>query len=357
MCLNPCAPENPRPDMTPSRLDTVCLGAGDFTSEAAFAAYQRLLTTLREREQRAQEQQEQLQEHQDQLQEMNALYGDAQKQVHVLAQELQQQRAATVRVQRLTNDMRANLIETEGLATLGAMVASVAHEINTPVGITLTAASFLADKLTELAARFAQGQLRRSDFQEHLDTASESCAIILANSRRAADLIHSFKQVAADQTNAERQEFHLRPCLEDIVRCLSPRIRQRGHTVMIECPETLVVDGYPGPLSQVLTNLFMNSLNHAYPPGVTGTLTLSARAHDAEHIELCYRDDGCGISDDHVARIFDPFFTTRRGAGGTGLGLHIVYTIVTEILRGRITVSSAPRQGCTFTIIFPFRFG
>ncbi|CAK0746040.1 histidine kinase [uncultured Gammaproteobacteria bacterium] len=276
-----------------------------------------------------------------------------QAQMGALNQELQRRREeAETALQRL-QETQESLIQAEKLASLGGLVAGVAHEINTPVGVTLTAASHLADQTETLRRSFADGRIKRSDFETYLDTASEATRLILTNSQRAAELIQGFKQVAVDQTSSERRRFNLLGYVHEILLSLSPKLRQAGHEIIIDILEQIDLDGYPGALSQVLTNLIMNSLQHAFADGQIGRLTIHAQSMDNDIIDLTYSDDGRGVPEEIQPKIFDPFFTTRRGAGGTGLGLHIVFNIVTHTLRGRIMVHSRSGEGTRFLIRFP----
>ncbi|HYD31962.1 MAG TPA: ATP-binding protein [Azospirillaceae bacterium] len=254
---------------------------------------------------------------------------------------------------RQVEETQANLIQAERMAALGGLVAGVAHEINTPVGITLTAASHLADRTTAIRRLFEDGRIRKADFEEFIATATEASTLILANASRAAELIQSFKQVAADQTSAERRAFELKPFIQEVLLSLSPKVRQAGHTVTVDCPDGIRVDGFPGAFSQVITNFVMNSLQHAYQDGRAGYLSLSVRESAPGLLELRYTDDGCGITRENLPRIFDPFFTTRRGTGGTGLGLHIVSNIVTDTLKGGIEVETTAGGGTSFVVTFP----
>jgi signal transduction histidine kinase len=247
---------------------------------------------------------------------------------------------------------QAQLVQNEKLASLGGLVAGVAHEINTPVGVSVTAASTLQAKAAQLQAQHASGSMRRSDLERFLGVAGESTRIILTNLHRAADLIQSFKQVAVDQSSGERRRFELKGYLEEVLLSLGPRLRKSGHGVTLDCPAGLVTDSYPGALAQIVTNLFNNSLLHAYGAGQKGNIRLEARQAGAV-MELHYRDDGCGIKPEHLPRVFDPFFTTRRGSGGSGLGLHIVYNLVTQMLGGTIELRSTPGQGVAISVRFP----
>ncbi|MDW8201179.1 MAG: AAA family ATPase [Cyanobacteriota bacterium SKYGB_h_bin112] len=251
---------------------------------------------------------------------------------------------------------QSQLVEAEKMAALGGLVAGVAHEINTPIGIGVTAASLLADRTAKFVETYRSGKMKRSDLEAFLDLASQSSAMILANLNRAADLIHSFKQVAVDQSSEERRQFNLRTYLDEILLSLRPKLKPTKHQVTIACPDDLMLDSYPGAFSQIITNLVINSLVHAYGPGEQGNIAISVQTSH-EQLTLSYSDDGCGISPDHLHKIFDPFFTTRRGQGGSGLGLHIVYNLVTQKLGGTIHCQSQLGEGTTFVITVPLSLG
>ncbi len=264
-------------------------------------------------------------------------------------------RACLVETERVRGDLRRaqdSLVLAEQMATLGGLMAGVAHEVSTPVGITLTAASHLAERTESLRGAAAQGRIRKADFDEYVAVASEAAHLILANARRASELILGFKQVAVDQTTSERRRFNLRGYLDEVMISLSPRLRQAGHRVSIDCPDGIEIDGYPGALSQVLTNLVMNSLRHGYDRGQSGALTVTVREAGGDCLEIAYADDGRGVPAAHRDKIFEPFYTTRRDDGGTGLGLHIVHGIVTNTLRGTITLDVS-ETGAAFRIRFP----
>jgi len=251
-----------------------------------------------------------------------------------------------------------HLIQSEKLASLGSLVAGVAHEINTPVGVALTGASMLADQVAALRAATAESTLRRHDFERFLEDAGESSRLILANIQRAADLVQGFRQVAADQVHDERRRYDLRSYLEELVFSLGPAWRRPGHRLSVSCAAGLEIDGNPGLLSQVLTNLVMNALVHAFEPGQRGSISinvsrLEAGPGEAARIELVFADDGQGIAPELQRRVFEPFFTTRRGQGNSGLGLNIVYNLVTGKLGGQIELDSAPGHGTRFILRLP----
>lgn len=247
---------------------------------------------------------------------------------------------------------QTSLVEAEKLASLGGLVAGVAHEINTPVGITLTSASVLRESTLQVRAAMTAGAVRKSEMLAYLDTAEESTRLILANAERAAHLIQSFKQVAVDQTSEARREFELGDYINEVVASLWPKFKHTRIKVEVRCPEPIAIDGYPGAMAQVLTNLAMNALTHAYEDGQSGCVLVEV-ARDQQQAVIHFSDDGKGIAAEHLGHIFDPFFTTKRGAGGTGLGLNILHSIVTQRFGGSIAVASAPGRGTRFTIKIP----
>ncbi len=264
--------------------------------------------------------------------------------------------AARDEAERALKDLKeaqAHLIQSEKMAALGSLVAGVAHEVNTPVGIALTGASLLAERTKEIMRLFKDGRVRRQDLADYLETADEATQLMLLNIDRAAQLIHSFKQMAVDQASGERRAFDLRDYIIEVLRSLGVRLKRAAHKVELDCPEGLEIDGYPGALSQILTNLVMNSIVHAYAPEQRGTLRIAVICPDGGDVELRYSDDGRGIPEHLQARVFEPFFTTNRSAGGSGLGLNIVYNIATRTLRGRIDLDSAPGRGTVFILRFP----
>lgn len=246
----------------------------------------------------------------------------------------------------------ASLAQAEKMAALGGLVAGIAHEINTPVGIVVTSASVLKEQSDAVVAQFDSGALHRAEAASYLHTAQECAELIIANAQRAARLIQSFKQVAADQTSEARRVFDLKTYLDEIVVSLYPKFKHSQVTVTQACPENIAVDGYPGSLAQILTNLLINALTHAFDADALGAIRIEARDL-GDRMELQVSDNGKGIAVEHLAQVFEPFFTTRRAQGNTGLGLSIVHNLVTQRLKGTIEVSSAAGQGARFTIVFP----
>ncbi len=254
---------------------------------------------------------------------------------------------------RNLRETQNSLIEAEKLAALGRLVAGVAHEVNNPVGISLTVASSLERKTALFADEVGRGNLKRSSLNEFLETSRDAASQLVANLNRAAELIQSFKQVAADRNYSDQRIFDLGDLTEQVVMSLRPGLRKHHLTLSVDCQPNLSMNSYPGPYGQVLTNLFLNSVAHAFPDGRPGAVDIQVRESGKDNVEIIFSDDGCGMSLDVRRRAFDPFFTTRRDQGGTGLGLHIVYSIVTNRLGGRLDLDSEPGGGTRIQIILP----
>ena len=253
---------------------------------------------------------------------------------------------------------QADLIRAEKLASLGQLVAGVAHEINTPLGIALTTATQVRGEAGAFRTAAERGPLSRSGLMRFIERMREGSDLLCANLGRAADLVHSFKQVAVDQVSEERRRFEMKAWLEELLRSLGPLLRRDGHQATVACRPGLLVESQPGALAQVVTNLVKNAVVHAYHGRSGGHLTIRVAESgkdwpEPDWIVLEVADDGRGIPPENLDRIFDPFFTTDRAGGSTGLGLHIVHNIVTSTLGGRIDVASEPGRGTTFRIGFP----
>jgi signal transduction histidine kinase len=252
------------------------------------------------------------------------------------------------------NTAQQNLIDAERLAALGGLVAGVAHEVNNPIGISLTVASSFARRAEAFEAELkSDNGLRRSQLEEFVKTSRDAAEQLVGNLHRAGELIQSFKQVAVDRSHAERRTFNLSEATDQIIASLRPALKKASIALSLEVPENLVIDGYPGAYGQILTNLFLNAANHAFADGRSGTITISAKPRGNDDVEIIFADNGAGMTLDVQRQAFDPFFTTRRNEGGTGLGLHIVYNLVTQQLGGRMMLDSRPGQGTTFRIIMP----
>jgi len=276
---------------------------------------------------------------------LDALIGNLEQNVKERTQEL----SGALEDLKTTQDQ---LVEAEKMAALGGLVAGVAHEINTPVGVGVTAASVLEDKTTAFLDIYNSGQMKRSDLEKYLDMAGQSSSMILRNLSRAAELIQSFKQVAVDQSTEERRKFAVKPYLEEILLSLRPKLKKTQHSIEIKGKDDITLESYPGVFSQIVTNLVMNSLVHAYEADDEGHLTFELKRDDSR-LTFEYADDGKGIPEENLSKIFDPFFTTNRGQGGSGLGLHIIYNLVTQRLGGTIHCQSEVGAGTRFVIDLP----
>jgi signal transduction histidine kinase len=246
-----------------------------------------------------------------------------------------------------------SLIEAEKLAALGGLVAGVAHEVNNPVGISLTVASSLARRCDVFAEELTRGELKRSRLNEFIQGNREAATQLVSNLQRAGELIQSFKQVAVDRSHIERRVFDLKELTEQVIASLRPGLNKSRVALTFACEDGLAMDSYPGPYGQVVTNLVLNAVAHAFEPGKAGSIEIRAYAEAGDQVALVFSDNGRGMSPEVRRRAFEPFFTTRRSHGGTGLGLHIVHNIVTGRLGGRITVSSEQDQGASFRVVIP----
>ena len=248
---------------------------------------------------------------------------------------------------------RDELVRSEKLAALGSLVAGVAHELNTPIGNSLTVASTLSEEVAAFHRDLAGGPLRRVSLERHLQRAGEASLIIVRNIARAAELVSNFKQIAVDQTSDRRRSFDLALLINDIVQTQSASWLGDGPSVVLDVSEGLGFDSFPGALGQILQNLMQNARLHAFAGGKTGEIRIHARRLNDRLVRLVVADNGCGIPLETLPRIFDPFFTTRLGQGGSGLGLHIVHNLVYQLLGGQIKVNSRLAQGTEFLIELP----
>ncbi|NQY50191.1 MAG: HAMP domain-containing histidine kinase [Colwellia sp.] len=250
------------------------------------------------------------------------------------------------------HEFQDQLVETEKMASLGDMVAGIAHEVNTPIGLGVTASSLLADKLSEIKMAFDNQTLKSSQLKKFLTDSDENVAIIFRNLERAAKLISSFKKVAVDQSSAESRTFNVSGLVDEVLLTISAKIESANVNVKVNCPEELYITSKPGPINQILINLILNSIFHAFDGLDNGTITINIM-NLSDQLHINYRDDGNGIDESIKAKIFDPFTTTKRGSGGSGLGMHLVYNLVTQALDGHITLEEEEERGVSFDITFP----
>lgn len=250
---------------------------------------------------------------------------------------------------------QGQLVESEKMASLGDMVAGIAHEVNTPIGLSVTASTLLQDKLAVMQEKFQQKRISTNEFARFLDDCDENLSIIYRNLNRAAELVTSFKQVAVDQSSEIDRTIEIHSFMRDVLTSVKPRrLDLEKFPIHVHCAEGLSVITKPGPLNQILINLIVNSMVHGFDGRDSGTIDISFELID-DDLEITYRDDGNGVPFDIRKKIFDPFVTTKRGAGGSGLGLHLVYNLVTQVLGGNIHFFSEQQHGVEFIVRFPVR--
>lgn len=248
---------------------------------------------------------------------------------------------------------QANLITSEKLASLGSLVAGIAHELNTPIGNSLLTATALADMVNEFEKKYADGGIKRSALESHMADTRLACGIMASSLSRAADLITSFKQVSVDQTSDQRRRFELGEVVRDTVATFAAQLRRTNCTIEVDVSPMLVLDSYPGGLGQVLSNLINNALLHAFEGCGAPKMVISAREIEQGQVLLNFSDNGVGMAARTLHQVFDPFFTTKMGQGGSGLGMNIVYNVVTGMLGGTIGIASTPGNGTSVTMMMP----
>ncbi|WP_339348839.1 ATP-binding protein [uncultured Alteromonas sp.] len=246
------------------------------------------------------------------------------------------------------------LVESERMASLGGLVAGITHDVNTPLGVGVTAASFLQERLNNLKTSFEEKSLTTKNMENFINEAEQTANLLLTNLNRASELIASFKQVAVDQTSETEREINLNDYIRDIIKSLKPSFKHNNHEIVVSCPEDLYIRCAPGAIAQIVTNMIVNSLVHGFEDTNDGKITLDVST-DNNTIEMRYRDNGKGLSNDDLDKLFDAFFTTKRGEGGSGLGTHIMYNLVTQSLSGHIEAQSKPGDGLQYTIRFPMK--
>lgn len=244
------------------------------------------------------------------------------------------------------------LIQSEKLASLGSLVAGVAHELNTPIGNAVTVSSTLVDANVRMREKVAKG-LTRTALNEFLDTVAEAGDMLSRNLMRAADLVTSFKQVAVDQGNHRRRQFALEEILTEVQIVMAPSLRKAHVTLQVDLRDNPMLDSYPGALSQALMILISNAVTHAFEGREGGEVSITAVTLGSDRAELAVTDNGIGIPAANLGRIFEPFYTTKLGKGGSGLGLHICYNVVTGPLGGRLVAHSAVGQGTRMVLDVP----
>ena len=252
---------------------------------------------------------------------------------------------------------QTQLIESEKMAALGGLVAGISHEINTPIGISITSSSFQYDEIVKLKQLYDSQRMSENDFEDFIKNSLESTSIINTNLKRAADLIRSFKQIAVDQTSEEYRSFNLKTYLDEIILSLKPNLKKKEASINITCPKDINLNSYPGVYSQIMTNLILNSIVHGFENRDNGSIAIHVNGAEDQNgspiLKISYSDDGVGIPTDIKNKIFEPFYTTKRNIGGSGIGMSLVYNLVTQKLRGNIELNSKPGSGAHFTIVVP----
>ncbi len=278
----------------------------------------------------------------------------ADEDIHSTKIKLEQQNEVLNQTLETLRSAQAELVSQEKLASLGSLVAGVAHEINTPLGICVTATSHMVEELALLKKQLDEEQLTKEGLVEFVDIFDQSLRIMTTNSQRGANLVRSFKQVAVDQSSESIREFDLRAYLDEILFSLQPKFKGKKIIVKVDCPDGIIMKTYPGALSQVMTNMLTNSLIHGFEDRNKGHINIDAKVVD-NMAYMTFADDGMGMEADALEKLFEPFFTTKRGQGGSGLGTHIVYNLVTGPLAGTIKATSSPGAGLQYQVKFPCR--
>jgi signal transduction histidine kinase len=276
----------------------------------------------------------------------------ADRQIRQAKETLEQQNAALENALTSLKDAQGELVRQEKLASLGRLVAGVAHEINTPLGICVTATSHLVEELKLTREDLASGALDEDGLGQFFDIIDQSLKIMTTNTQRAAALVRSFKQVAVDQSSDDIRSFNLRKYLDEVLLSLQPKLKGKPVSIEIRCDEMITMASFPGAVSQIVTNMVVNSLVHGFEEGQPGKIRISGTV-DGDFVNFDYSDDGMGMDSATLGQLFDPFFTTKRGSGGSGLGAHILYNLVTGALGGSVKVVSAPGMGLHYKLRFP----
>lgn len=253
------------------------------------------------------------------------------------------------------HQFQRQMVQNEKMASLGDMVAGVAHEVNTPIGLGVTASTMMLDRLNYLEKEFEGKSLKASTLSKFISEGQENLNIIYRNLNRAAELISSFKQVAVDQSTENNRIFSFSQLMDEILLSMRPKLKKLQHNINLHCSEDLFIETKAGPINQIMINLIMNSVIHGFEFIEIGQIDIFVEMVGEGKISIVYKDNGKGIPEHLRKRIFDPFVTTKRGQGGSGLGMHLVYNLVTQALNGSISITSEESQGVEFQIMFPVK--
>lgn len=285
----------------------------------------------------------------------SALNAELERQVHERTNALKSANRELIQTLETLHQYQQELVEAQKMSSLGDMVAGVAHEINTPVGLVITSTSILQDALTGMRDKFENKTLTSNDFQRFISSCEENLTLIARNIQRAADLVSRFQQLAMDQFAEDSRDFDLSPFCQDVVAALRNRFSQlQQFSLQLNCPDKLVIHSRPGPLNQVFIQLVQNSLQHGFEDREHGHIQINLElAANGDTLVIDYRDDGVGMSAELLRKVFEPFTTTKRGSGAAGLGLHFIYNLVRQVLKGSIEIDSAPNRGTHIKIELP----
>ena len=249
------------------------------------------------------------------------------------------------------NKAQERLLDAEKMAVLGNMSAEVTHEINTPIGVSITSTSYLADLLTKFKVDISDNKLSKRVLNEYTESSEQGINILLNNLARASELVTSYKQVAVDQISDKIRIVNLGKYLDEIIHSLHPKLKKTNHTIKVDCPESSEVNCHAGAISQIFTNLIINSVEHGFKELNRGVISILVQLN-GEHVHITYEDNGHGLSEAQLENLFDAFYTTTANHGGSGLGTHIVHALVNDTLNGSITASSEPGKGLRYDIYF-----
>ncbi|ASG66472.1 HAMP domain-containing histidine kinase [Idiomarina piscisalsi] len=286
--------------------------------------------------------------------EASQLNTQLEQQVTQRTQALKESNSELLKTLEQLHQYQGQLVESEKMASLGDMVAGIAHEVNTPIGLSVTASTLLQDKLAVMQEKFDAKRISTNEFERFLKDCDENLQIIYRNLNRAADLVTSFKQVAVDQSSEVDRDIEINSFMNDVLMSVKPRRLNPEHfPINVHCEGDIQVRAKAGPLNQILMNLIINSMVHAFEGREKGQIDIRFQLVNDNELEIIYTDNGHGVDADISRKIFDPFVTTKRGSGGSGLGLHLVYNLVTQVLGGNIHFFSEENNGVEFIIRFP----
>lgn len=283
------------------------------------------------------------------------LNASLEEKVQQRTQALKEANSELIQTLEKLHQFQRQIVQNEKMASLGDMVAGVAHEVNTPIGLGVTASTMMLDRLADMRKSFEDKTLKASSLSKFIMEGEENLNIIYRNLNRSAELISSFKQVAVDQSSENDRVFSFNKLMEEILMSMRPKLKKVQHKVNVHCDDGLYVESKAGPINQIIINLIMNSIIHGFEHIECGEINITITLENDNKARIVFTDDGKGISEQMRQRIFDPFVTTKRGQGGSGLGMHLVYNLVTQALNGSISLESEEEMGVKFNILFPIK--